>query len=616
MREIPLLPAPRTLVPRTQGLALPARVTISGSPGRSALSRLGRALERRGRSWEPAEDAKSATVTFERGAVEGGDEAYRLGVDARRATVTAATDAGLAHGASTLAQLVDAARAEGEDLVVPGVEIVDHPALSRRGVMLDVSRGRVPTMDTLFALVERFAGWKFNHLQLYTEHTFAYDGHEEVWREASPMLPAEVRALDAFCRERHIELVANQNCFGHMHRWLTHERYRPLSEVPEGVIHPFALQPEPFSLCPTDPRSLALIEDLLDQLLPCFSSDEVNVGLDETFDLGLGRSKQACAERGVGRVYLDFLRAVHRCLADRGKRMQFWADILLNHPELVDEVPRDCVAMIWGYEADHPFEQQTAAVARSGLPFFVCPGTSSWQSFSGRTAKMRANIEGAVRSGVAAGAEGMLVTDWGDRGHLQGQAVSYAGWGQAAASAWNPLGLDDLTAALDLHAFGDSAGRAAAAALELGRVEEVLDSGATNGSAPFFLVAMIEDPVPGERAPRLTRDGLERGMSHLDAARSDLVEARLERADGPLLREELTLAADMTEFGLRLGLARLAAGGEVPAAALPAGVRADLAQRLRPLIDGHRRLWRMRCRPGGLEESEAWLTRVLALIDP
>ena len=78
----------------------------------------------------------------------------------------------------------------------------------------------------------------------------------------------------------------------------------------------------------------------------------------------------------------------------------------------------------------------------------------------------------------------------------------------------------------------------------------------------------------------------------------------------------MNLAADMTEFGLRLGLARLAAGGQVPASALPPGVRADLARRLRPLIDAHRRLWRMRCRPGGLAESQAWLTRVLALIDP
>ena len=52
--------------------------------------------------------------------------------------------------------------------------------------MLDVARDRVPTIETLFALVDRLAGWKLNQLQLYMEHTFAYAGHEEVWRHADP----------------------------------------------------------------------------------------------------------------------------------------------------------------------------------------------------------------------------------------------------------------------------------------------------------------------------------------------------------------------------------------------------------------------------------------------
>src|SRR5690606_22763173 len=97
--------------------------------------------------------------------------------------------------------------------------IEDRPSFALRGAMLDVSRDRVPTMATLRELIELFASWKLNQIQLYTEHTFAYAGHEEVWRDASPLRPDEVRELDALCRARDIELVPNQNCFGHMHRW-------------------------------------------------------------------------------------------------------------------------------------------------------------------------------------------------------------------------------------------------------------------------------------------------------------------------------------------------------------------------------------------------------------
>ena len=61
------------------------------------------------------------------------------------------------------------------------VEVVDWPDFENRGVMLDVSRDRVWTMDTLRSLVRRLASWKVNQVQLYFEHTFQYRGHREVW---------------------------------------------------------------------------------------------------------------------------------------------------------------------------------------------------------------------------------------------------------------------------------------------------------------------------------------------------------------------------------------------------------------------------------------------------
>lgn len=51
--------------------------------------------------------------------------------------------------------------------------------------MLDISRDRVPTRETLEWLVEVLAALGFNELQLYIEHTFAYSGHKEVWEGSS-----------------------------------------------------------------------------------------------------------------------------------------------------------------------------------------------------------------------------------------------------------------------------------------------------------------------------------------------------------------------------------------------------------------------------------------------
>ena len=84
----------------------------------------------------------------------------------------------------------------------------------------------------------------------------------------------------------------------------------------------------PFSLAPENPGSLELIQSLYDELLPHFTSRMFNVGCDETVDLGQGVSEAACAARGKGRVYLDFLLKIYADVTRRGYTMQFWGDII------------------------------------------------------------------------------------------------------------------------------------------------------------------------------------------------------------------------------------------------------------------------------------------------
>ncbi len=230
-------------------------------------------------------------------------QGYDLLVRPGEVRLLAADPAGLYYGVATLRQLLrQAAR------TLPCVHVEDWPAYPVRGILLDISRDRVPTMETLRRLIDLWAGLKYNQVQFYTEHTFAYPAHEEVWREASPLTPAEIEELDRYCRERAVELVPNQNSFGHMERWLRHPRYRHLADATEGFPDPWGgWRTEPTTLNPLDPGSLELLCGLYDELLPHFSSRLLNVGGDEPIDLGHGRSREACQRLGVGRVYLDFL---------------------------------------------------------------------------------------------------------------------------------------------------------------------------------------------------------------------------------------------------------------------------------------------------------------------
>ncbi len=631
MKGVELLwPRPREARATAERLALGAEPRIalpSANPlFRPSAERLAAALAERGARPAVREAAESdATAGGIRLALEPerapGPEGYRLTVGAGGVEIAGFDEAGLFHGVSTLIQWLRL-HDPGADGTLAGLEVTDRPDFRHRGFLLDVSRDRVPTMESLYRLADLLAGLKLNQLQLYTEHTFAYHGHEAVWRDASPLTATEVRDLDLYCRARGIELVPNQNSFGHMHRWLAHQPYRRLAECPEGIEHPFSDQQgrrEPFSLCPVDPGSLELLADLYDQLLPQFSSRQANVGLDETFDLGRGRSAGACRERGLETVYLEFLWKIHGLLAERGRRMQFWADIVAAHPEIVERLPKDAVALEWGYEAGHPFSERCRALAAAGLDFYVCPGTSSWNSLAGRARNALANLAEAARAGAETGAAGYLVTDWGDHGHLQPPPASWPGIVAGAGFAWSASSADeppapDLAALLDRHVF-EPAGEPplGAATLELANAYLPTSQGARNGSALFYLLLFAGEDLAAARFAGVTAESLEESVEILDRADGLLASARTGRSAG-LSARELAWVSSLLRFACRLGRARLERGRDQPLAALPRRARKDLRRELEPRIDEHRALWLARSRPGGLEDSTRRLTRVRDLL--
>lgn len=635
----PIFPAPQRLerdgaTAPVGGLAPAGDASVSREVERLARELSGLGLLDRGRG-------RPARLVLESGLRRQG---YRLRISPDQVLISGGDLPGLRYGALALIDLLRHAprSADGAPLL-PSIEIEDWPDFPVRGVMLDISRDRVPRMETLFDLIDALAGWRYNQIQLYMEHTFAYRGHEAVWKDASPMRPDEIRILDAFCRERHMELVANQNSLGHFHRWLIHPPYRELAECPEGYESIFTPNGEPYSLCAVDPRALRLLEDLYDQLLPHFTSRLVNVGLDETFDLGLGRSAAACSERGTEEVYLEFVNQVHRLLAQRGRRMLFWGDIILKRPELIRLLPEDAIALEWGYEADHPFAEDVAHFQAAGLDFYVCPGTSSWNSIAGRTDNALQNLAAAARNGAEAGAAGYLVTDWGDHGHWQPHPANALGLLAGAAFSWNAdtatrwvgsvdprngeakhpsqefAARETWIGLLSSRAFDDPTGEMGTVAYDLGNAYRVTGARNRNGSALFRAFHYAGRPFPHPEIEGLERSGLDRSDAWIDATRARIGQSRSARLDATWLREEWEFAADLLLLGSRILRARLDAGQQAPAEkttlrALPRETRLDLIDGLLQMGERHSALWNRRSRPGGLRESRGRFDAIADLL--
>ena len=292
------------------------------------------------------------------------------------------------------------------------------------GYMLDISRGKVPSMDELRRIVDIIAPLGYTELQLYTENTFAYTGHEAAWRDASPLTAAQVRELDDYAAKHGVALVANQNSFGHLERWLEKPEYRYLAEAPNGGARkPWGtLTSGPTALCATDSRSVELVASWYDELLPCFQSRLINIGGDEVYDLNAPDARSASRVKEVGEeeVYLEFLSKIAAEARKRGATPMVWADFFRKHPERIDWFKiNGAVALDWGYSDAFEFDQVAARYEKAGIRYRICPGTSTWNSLSGRLGMMRRNIRRAVKAAKAHGAEGILLTDWGDNGHLQ-----------------------------------------------------------------------------------------------------------------------------------------------------------------------------------------------------
>ena len=533
-------------------------------------------------------------------------QGYDLSITPSGIHVVASTPAGVFYGVQTLRQIV---MQSGREL--PGLRISDWPDFPNRGVLLDISRDRVPTMETLYQLIDLLALLKINQFQLYTEHTFAYRRHPQVWAQASPMTGEEILALDAYCQERFIELVPNQNTFGHMTRWLIHEPYAHLAEAPDGWIAPWGQRyQEPFTLIPSE-ESLALVRELLDELLPHFSSRQVNVNADETFDLGQGVSQDRVEKEGVGRVYLDFLMAIYREVKAREHTMQYWGDIIVQHPDLVPELPRDAIALEWGYEANHPFDEHGATFAASGVPFYVCPGTSSWRTLAGRTENALANLYHAAEHGLKHGAVGYLITDWGDEGHMQPLPVSYLGFLVGAAASWHFEASQalDIPATLDRLVFRDKAGVMGRLAYDLGNVYRLLDPNTFNSSLLFNVLIQEADKLaqtgvgPGEG---FSREMCNQVLTEIQEIVAPLSQARMQREDAALVQREFHWVAGMLWHACR----RIVWVNSLHAGQEDVELRQTLAEEMDGLIAAYRELWHARSRPGGFEDSVARLERL------
>ena len=141
-------------------------------------------------------------------------------------------------------------------------------------------------------------------------------------------------------------------------------------------------------------------------------------------------------EKGVHRIYIDYVKELCRFLVERGKQPMFWGDVICGEPFLVQELPENIICLNWGY-APEQAEEPTQKMAETGVKQYLCPGVAGWNQWMNLLENSYRNIVRMCSFAKKYQAIGILNTDWGDFGHINHPRFSVPGMIYGAAFSWN-----------------------------------------------------------------------------------------------------------------------------------------------------------------------------------
>ena len=433
-QDLRLVPFPKTVALEAGRFTFVKSLTfeISDAQGELPAQLLNAELQRAGLRAARVTRLKSAVSAFRLAArkrslilpalpQQTSSESYALDVRPDEIVCAARDPAGLFYGMQTLCQLI---RANRQDGTLPALKISDWPSLRWRCFQDDLTRGPSSTLDTLKFEASLASYLKLNLMTYYMEYQFAFKKHPDIGPTNGSLTPQELSALVAYAKPLRLDVLGNQQSFGHFGRILSQPQYAALRETPDV-------------LTPVREGTYTLLNDLYSEVCPLVPFPWFNVCCDETDGLGTGPARELVSSIGVGGVYVRHIRRIHDLLRDRyHKRMMMWGDIILQHPANLPEVPKDTIMLIWGYDARDSFDSQILPFAKSGYEFFVCPGVSDWNRILPDFGVAVTNIHNFVRDGIKHGAIGMLNTDWEDDAEAL-KAVKWHADAWAAECAWN-----------------------------------------------------------------------------------------------------------------------------------------------------------------------------------
>ncbi len=369
-----------------------------------------------------------------------------------------------------------------------------QPTFKKLGAMIDVSRGRVLTVDYLKGRFERMAKMGYNAVMLYTEETYKLEGVPKWGYIRGGYTLAEAKEIAATAQANGLELVPCIQTLGHLEQWL---------RWPDSD----AIRCTKSTLVVGDERTYELIDKMVAFWQEATGgARRIHVGMDEAVGFWEGEYAKRNGKRERFDIFVEHLQRVCEICRKHGfSEVMIWSDMFYRmgskthsyydlaatpSPELAKKIP-PCVRLVyWNYystEQDFYEKMIDGHMPLCGKPV-LAGGIQLWNHFLHNRGKTLRTSEAFLAAGRVKGCDEMWFTMWGDNGGYAIPALAEEGMFACAEMAAGRKAEPDAENAARFKAI---TGKDYAALVKIGELDDAFEDSAFNCEASLF----YDDPM-------------------------------------------------------------------------------------------------------------------------
>lgn len=282
-------------------------------------------------------------------------------------------------------------------------------SIKELGYMVDCSRGAVPKVETIKRLIDILSSFGYTYFMLYTEDTYEIDGEPYFGYMRGKYSKEEIREIDEYASNKHMELRACIQTLAHLGRLQAWDSYNSLFDIDNILLV-------------KDESVYEFIDKMFKTVSETFKSKTIHIGMDEAFHLGRGRYIDKYGYAPESEIISYHLKRVSEIAKKYGFTCYIWGDMvknaaLKNQNHLTLDIPDNIIPFIWYYDEkgkDKLREEIKLFKSITTRPLGLCGGMYKWGGFAPNnrysTNVCKEQLEGCREFGI----DNFLVSGWGD----------------------------------------------------------------------------------------------------------------------------------------------------------------------------------------------------------